>query len=207
MAKKKPSFELQIPIVRADSRFDNITALWLRMTNQSWPLTSPRFHHSSEYHITVKGKPALLKPQSDDPRIALANYEHLRTRLAELISLVTKKTQPSSEVLAEMVSHAMEPAEVEDGPNELERLRREAVKSLLPHMAVFFTSLGLAKDQPPKPRNDQPTTTDIENVRKVMDGMGTRNPAVDKVREAVKAKGYRMSATKIGKAVKVIRGK
>lgn len=206
MAKKRPvQSELQIPIVRADSRFDNITALWLRMTNPNWPLASPQFHHHAEYRITVKEKMVPLTPRPGDPRIALANYEHLRTRLAELISQAKVKVYPPPATLAAMIGHAMEPAEAGDAPEELEQLRWGAVKLLSPHMSLFFTSLGMANDRTAKPRNDAPTPKDIENVQKVLKGMMTRNPSVETIRKAVKAAGYRMSATKIGKAVKIIK--
>jgi hypothetical protein len=74
----------------------------------------------------------------------------------------------------------------------------------------FFAELGewlRAKIKPRKNRSDNPTAIDIENVRAVMQSMGTRNPAVEDIRKAVKTAGYRMSATKIGKAVKIIRKK
>ncbi len=61
-----------------------------------------------------------------------------------------------------------------------------------------------AREVPPRPnrpRNDEPTEADLLIGRQVLQEIATRNPAVEKFRAALRAKGLKGSNAKLGKVL------
>ncbi len=56
-----------------------------------------------------------------------------------------------------------------------------------------------------QPRNDEPTDADLLIGRQVLNEMATRNPAVEKFRKAIRAKGLKGSNAKFGKVLSLLK--
>ncbi len=173
--------------------------------------------------------------QTGDPTIAIANYQFARDRWAELLGKQcwkrVRNTYPSPGVLAVLVQQTFGTASTdaiqclmfeagdphaisEKAIGYMETDRRQFVSLVAPTYILFLSSLieqglwsSIQQEQPQKQSSDEPTLADIENGRRILDKMATRNPSVQKFREACREDGIKLRNVKAGKILRIIQNR